>query len=57
LVIYNPATLAIYTNQAMTLPTGYVEIKLPVDIIRALDVSGLAPGTEAKYAFGDDGLH
>ena len=30
MVIYNPATLAIYTNQAMTLPTGYVEIKLPV---------------------------
>jgi DNA repair protein RadA len=73
--------LAIYTNQVMTMPTGYVEIKLPVGgnvlahtvnnhwlmlrpskvkpegVMRALDVPGLAPGTEVKYIIGDDGLH
>jgi hypothetical protein len=25
--------------------------------MRALDVPGLAPGTEAKYTIADDGLH
>jgi DNA repair protein RadA len=73
--------LAIYTNQVMTMPTGYVEIKLPVGgnvlahtvnsrwlmlrpskskpegVMRALDVPGLAPGTEVKYTIADDGLH
>jgi DNA repair protein RadA len=73
--------LAIYTNQVMTMPTGYVEIKLPVGgnvlahtvnsrwlmlrpskakpegVMRALDVPGLAPGTEVRYTIGDDGLH
>jgi len=73
--------LAIYTNQVMTMPSGYVEIKLPVGgnvlahtvnsrwlmlrpskakpegVMRALDVPGLAPGTEVKYAIADDGLH
>jgi DNA repair protein RadA len=73
--------LAIYTNQVMTMPSGYVEIKLPVGgnvlahtvnsrwlmlrpskakpegVMRALDVPGLAPGTEVKYTIADDGLH
>ena len=73
--------LAIYTNQVMTMPTGYVEIKLsvggnvlahtvnsrwlmlrpskakPEGVMRALDVPGLAPGTEVKYTIADDGLH
>jgi DNA repair protein RadA len=73
--------LAIYTNQVMTMPTGYVDVKLPVGgnvlahtvnsrwlmlrpskskpegVMRALDVPGLAPGTEVRYTIGDDGLH
>ncbi|WP_238376111.1 ATPase domain-containing protein [Vulcanisaeta sp. EB80] len=73
--------LAIYTNQVMTMPSGYVEIKLPVGgnvlahtvnsrwlmlrpskakpegVMRALDVPGLAPGTEVEYTIADDGLH
>jgi len=29
----------------------------PEGVMRALDVPGLAPGTEVKYTIADDGLH